>query len=90
MFVKWCLENVHTVGTTLKGHYNSGTHTTDEKGWYGLWEFWYNPGGIANLLSIPALEASGYTIDYKTKRGTWLVTSSEGGKLPSDLMSKIV
>ena len=41
-------------------------------------EFWYNPGGIANLLSIPALEASGYTIDYKTKRGTWLVTSPEG------------
>ena len=63
---------------SINGHCNSGKHTTDKKGWYGLWEFWYNPRGIANLLSIPALEAGGYTIDYKTKRGTWLVTSPEG------------
>ena len=78
MFVDWCLENVHTISTALTGHCNNGSSTIDKKGWWGLWEFWYSPVGIANLLSIPALEASGYTIDYKTERGAWLVTSPEG------------
>ena len=78
MFVDWCLENVHTVCTTLTGHCNNGSSTINKKGWWYLCEFWYAPNGIANLLSIPALEASGYTVDYKTERSTWLVTSPEG------------
>ena len=40
-----------------------GVSASNEKGIYGLWSFWLNEKGIANLLSIPQLEKDGYTID---------------------------
>ena len=56
---------------------NAGVTSTNEKGTYGLWEFWLNSQGIANLLSIPQLERDGYEINYNTKRD-WVVTTPSG------------
>ena len=66
-----------TVTTVLQGNCNAGVSTSNEKGFYGLWNFWLNEQGIANLLYIPQLEKDGYTIDYNTKRD-WVVTTPEG------------
>ena len=35
---------------------------------------------IANLLSVPQLEADGFTIDYNTNRD-WVVTTPEGEEI---------
>ena len=43
---------------------------------FGLWDFWLNEQGIANLISIPQLQKDGYIIDYNTKRD-WVVTKPE-------------
>ena len=71
------LNDVKTVGTILQGNCNAGVSASNEKGVYGLWSFWINEKGIANLLSIPQLEKDGYTIDYNTKRD-WFVTTPTG------------
>ena len=76
-FVRDMLCDVKTVGTVLQGNCNAGVSTSKEKGAYGLWSFWLNEKGIANLLSIPQLEKDGYTIDYNTKRN-WVVTTPLG------------
>ena len=71
-FVRWMIDDVKTVTTVLQGNCNAGVSTSNEKGFYGLWNFWINEQGIANLLSIPQIEKDGYTIDYNTKR-YWVV-----------------
>ena len=76
-FVRDMLNDVKTVGMVLQGNCNAGVSTSKEKGAYGLWSFWLNEKGIANLLSIPQLEKDGYTIDYNTKRN-WVVTTPTG------------
>ena len=70
------LNEIREVKTVLQGNCNAGVSTSNEKGYYGLWNFWLNEQGIANLLSIPQLEKNGYLIDYNTKRD-WAVTSPE-------------
>ena len=71
------LSNVKNVGTVLQGKCNTSVSTSQEKGVYGLWSFWLNETGIADLLSIPQLEKDGYTIDYNTKQD-WVVTTPSG------------
>ena len=66
------LGNVKTIGTVLQGNCNAGVSLSKEKGIFGLWSFWINENGIANLLSIPQLEKDRYTVDYNTKRD-WVV-----------------
>eukprot|EP00957_Ditylum_brightwellii_P129421 9872844-Ditylum_brightwellii.AAC.1 len=68
MFVRDMLSDMKAVGTILQGNYNVGVSISKEKGAYGLWSFWLNKKGIANLLSISQLEKDGYTINYNTKR----------------------
>ena len=75
-FVGWMLDDMKTVSTLLQEKCNVGVSTSNEKGFYGLWNFWLNEQGIANLLSIPQLEKYGYTIDYNTKCD-WVVTTPE-------------
>ena len=67
-FVRNMLNDVKTVGMILQGNCNAGVSASNERGIYGLWSFWLNEKGIANLLSIPQLEKDGYTIYYNTKR----------------------
>ena len=62
-FVRNMLSNVKTGNTVLQGNCNTGVSTSQEKGVHGLWSFWLNEKGIANLLSIPQLEKDGYTIE---------------------------
>ena len=51
-FVRWMLDDLKTVTMVLKGTCNAGVSTSNEKGFYGLWNFWLNEQCIANLLSI--------------------------------------
>ena len=70
-FVDWMLSDVHEVSTVLRGNCNAGVMSTNVKGYYGLWEFWLNKKGIANLLSIPQLKNDGY-VWITTPRGIGL------------------
>ena len=54
-FVRWMLDDAKTVTTVLQGNCIAGVSASNEKGFYGLWNFWINEQGIANLLSIPQL-----------------------------------
>ena len=63
-FARWVLGNVHQVSTLLQGNCNLGVSTSYEKGFFGIWDFWFNDQGIANLLFIPQLDKNGYVIDY--------------------------
>ena len=67
---------MHEVSTVLRGNCNTGVTSTNVKGYYGLWEFWLNKTGIANLLSTPQLEKAGYVVDYNTKRNRVVTTPS--------------
>ena len=64
----------------MNGSCNAGTVSTRKKGRFGEFEVWYNKYGMANLLSVPMLEADGYTIATHTE-GDWIVTSPEGTKI---------
>jgi hypothetical protein len=37
-----------------------------KRGYCSGFDFWFSPGGIANLLSIPQLEEEGHCIKYQT------------------------
>ena len=76
-FMRSLLHGVRDVKTVLQGNCNAGVSISKEKGYYGMWNFWLNERGIANLLSIPQLEKDGYVIDYNSKR-YWAVTTPEG------------
>ena len=52
----------------LHGHCNAGTTFTNKRGYFGSLKMWYNPTGIANLISFDQLEQL-YDITYCT-RGT--------------------
>ena len=41
---------------------------------------WIVESGIENFLSVPQLEADGFTINYHTKRN-WVVTTPEGEEI---------
>eukprot|EP00804_Cyclotella_cryptica_P008701 CCRYP_018547-RA/>CCRYP_018547-RA protein AED:0.32 eAED:0.32 QI:0/-1/0/1/-1/1/1/0/427 len=71
------LENIHDTGVVLKQHCNAGTNTTGKAGFWRNIKFWYNEGGIANLISAPQLESDGYILEYVTTLG-WLVHGPDG------------
>ena len=50
---------------------------TKMKGTYGDFQVWLKKKVIANLISIPMLEASGYIISTHT-HSDWVVTTPEG------------
>ena len=74
------LQDAKEVGTTLHGNCNAGVTATKTKGYWGKFHMWVNEQGMANLLSIPCLEADGYNILYDTKK-EWIVTTPKGTRI---------
>eukprot|EP00956_Cyclotella_meneghiniana_P038953 scaffold162906_cov46-Cyclotella_meneghiniana.AAC.1 len=66
MFAPEYLSRRHTTKVYLNQHCNAGTKLTNKCGYYAGLRFYESPGGIANLLSAPALEKAGWKIDFKT------------------------
>ena len=64
----------------LKGNCNAGTTYYKHKGWRQGFHMWIVESGIENFLSVPQLEADGFTINYHTKRN-WVVTTPEGEEI---------
>ena len=77
MFATKFLTEVHEAPVHLKGHCNAGVLVCEKQGYYGPFKMWLNPKGIANLLSIPQLEADGFEVDYATGGG-WTVKTPKG------------
>ena len=63
----------------MTGNCNTNTTTANKRGSYGDFRVWLNKQGIANLISLPMLEASGYIVSTHT-HGQWVVTSPQGNK----------
>ena len=79
-FAKEFLWNIEEGDTTLTGSCNAGTTVTNTRGWWGEFQAWLNKQGIANLLSIPMLEAAGYVVSSHTKKD-WVVFTPKGKKI---------
>ena len=80
LFIEEFLSDVHKGDTTINGSCNACTVSTNTKGWYGDFQVWLNKKGIANLLSSPMLEESGYIVLTRTK-SDWVVTTPKGMKI---------
>ncbi len=81
VFTEEHLDNLRLAGTTLRANCNAGANFATKKGWYrDLFDLWLVHNGIANLLSLPQLEADGFTVSYHT-RGNWIVTAPHGDKI---------
>jgi hypothetical protein len=79
-FNKSLLSNINETGVVLRGKCNAGVSSTKWKeDWNGI-EVWYNPNGIANLLSMGELEKLGFLVAYHTN-GEWVVTSPKGERI---------
>ena len=76
-YTRTYLRDVHRSPTTMSTSCNAGQTETSTRGWYGDFEVWLNSRGIANLLSIPALEEAGYKVESHTDKD-WAVTSPQG------------
>jgi hypothetical protein len=81
VFTEEHLDNLRLAGATLRADCNAGTNFATEKGWYSnLFDLWLVRNGIANLLSLPQLEADGFTVSYHTG-GNWIVTTLQGREI---------
>jgi hypothetical protein len=60
VFTEEHLDNLHLAGATLCADCNAGTNFAD------LFDLWLVRNGITNLLSLPQLEADGFTVSYHT------------------------
>jgi Zinc knuckle len=74
------LHNIHQSATSMDIHSNSGMTTTNLVGEYpGDGEVWYDPNGIANILSMLRMVGLGYTVTYSSADGNaFTVTSPDG------------
>ena len=77
MFALEHLERRHTTRVCLRQSCNAGSRLTQRKGFWFLFQFWENPDGIANLLSLVELENNGWIIKYETGN-IWAATSPDG------------
>jgi len=62
VFMEEFLRDIREGKSTMEGSCNAGTVSANTKEWYGDFEVWLNKKGIAELLSIPMLEAAGYLV----------------------------
>ena len=77
-FVKEFLMNIYEGAGAMNGNCNSVTTRITKRGYYGELRVWLNKNSIANLISIPKLEADGYVFRTDTK-GEWQVVTPRGG-----------
>ncbi len=81
VFMDKHLDNLRLAGATLCPNCNASTNFATKKGWYrNLCNLWLVRNGIANLLSLPQLEANGFTVSYHTG-GNWIVTTPQGNEI---------
>jgi hypothetical protein len=81
VFTEEHLDNLHLAGATLRANCNAGTNFATKKGWYhDLFNLWLVRNGIANLLSLPQLEADGFTVSYHTG-GNRIVMTPQGKEI---------
>jgi hypothetical protein len=81
IFTEEHLDKLRLAGATLRANCNAGTNFATKKGWYrDLFDLWLVRNSIANLLSLPQLEADGFAVSYHT-RGNWIVTTPHGDKI---------
>ena len=73
--------NIYKGEGEMNGNYNSGTRRITNRGYYGKLRVWLNGNGIANLISIPKLEADGYVVRTDTK-GEWHVVTPKQETIP--------
>eukprot|EP00956_Cyclotella_meneghiniana_P026461 scaffold57247_cov37-Cyclotella_meneghiniana.AAC.7 len=71
------LSRVHLTKVYLRQNCNAGSKLTNRQGYWNGIPFWVNTTGIANLLSMPKLEKSGWILKYKTG-GIWEALSPNG------------
>jgi hypothetical protein len=70
------LENIHQASTSMDIHSNSGMTTTNLMGEYpGYGKVWYNPNGIANILSMSQMVSRGYAITYSSANGNVFIVN---------------
>ena len=69
-FVKEFLMNIYECAGAMNRNCNAGTKRITKRGYYGRLRVWLNENGIANLISIPKIEADGYVFRTDTK-GEW-------------------
>ena len=75
------LAGLRLAGVTLCAGCNAGINFATKKGWYcALFDLWLVRNGIANLLSLPQLEADGFTVSYHTG-GNWIATTPHGKEI---------
>jgi uncharacterized protein (UPF0332 family) len=64
------LQNIRQVDETMTIHSNSGATSTNMKGdVLGYGEVWFDPNGIANIISMSNAEAKGFVVTYNTRDG---------------------
>jgi hypothetical protein len=81
VFTEEHLDNLCLAGATLCADCNTGTNFATKKGWYcNLFDLWLVHNGIANLLSLPQLEADGFTVSCHTGEN-WIVTTPQGKEI---------
>jgi hypothetical protein len=71
------LTRLHVTKVYLRQNCNAGSKLTNRQGYWNGIPFWVNDTGIANLLSVPKLEKSGWKIQYETG-GEWQALSPNG------------
>ena len=76
-FAKEFLQNVKNGDTTLTYSCNTGITITNTRGWWGEFQAWLNEQGIANLLSISMVKATGYIVSSHTRKD-WVVFTTKG------------
>ena len=80
-FSKRYLKNIKEGGGTMTGSCNAGTTRISKRGYYGDLQVWLNEQGVANLISIPMLEADGYSVSTDIN-GEWKVVTPRGDTIP--------
>ena len=73
------LTNIHTVKQPIMVYCNAGLTTSNQKGMFGNFSVWYNPQGIANILSLKTV-TNHYLVTYNSsdRGGVFTIHTPKG------------